>query len=44
MSLYNRKMQLLDTKDKVGGYKLTDKQKKELSEWRQKQLKINKNK
>ena len=44
MSFYNRNMQLLDAKDKAGSYKLTDKEKKQLSEWRQKQLKINKNK
>jgi len=37
---YNRNMRLLDTKDKVGGYTLTDKEKKQLTEWRKKQLKI----
>jgi len=38
---YNSNMRLLDTKDKVGGYTLTDKEKKQLAEWRKKQLQIN---
>ena len=41
--IYEKNMTLLDTKDKVGGYTLTKKEKEQLQKWRSNKLKVNKN-